>query len=83
MTTSKIALNILRQEYKSYLNSPQQDETITNIRYNRYTAKKQFALEMDLVSFNEVEVMEGNELTEYQFVNSEKQVIDYPYDRAR
>lgn len=60
------AIQLLRQEYKSYLNSASGSEKIHTLRYQRYNAKREFALELNLVSFNEVELMETEEITEYQ-----------------
>jgi hypothetical protein len=60
------ALAALRQEYRSYLKSPRKDDTATNLRYARYSAKREFALELNLVAFNEVEVMESREIVEWE-----------------
>lgn len=56
----------LRKQYKEYLNSKGLPEETNHLRYLRYSAKREFAINLNLVTFNEAEVMETEELIIWQ-----------------
>lgn len=57
------AITELRKQYKEYLNSP---EETNSLRYLRYSAKREFAINLNLVTFNEAETIETEELIIWQ-----------------